>query len=955
MAQQRTSPTQSRAAIPTTSPMRTVIIGPAVEELDETGQFHLGIDPSGDALGDYADLDQDGDVKMESSEDEGGLGNLEESDWETETEEDVVTKEPLRAIRTAGAVTDRDPAPNLQRHRLQRDEAKRQLLRTLHVVQYPGGAGKPIGTLKTCNNVYATQVPTTQNIYAPFSSRINWEIARWAKLRGPGSTALTELLRIPEVPDLLGLSFCTTDELNDIVDKRLPGRPRFARHKVLIGDEVCKIFYRDIIECIRSLFGDPDFGAYLVFVPEKHYTDAGKTKRMFHDGQTGRWWWAMQEEVERDSPGATIIPIIISTDKTQLTLFCNKTAYPIYLTIGNIPKEIRRRPSSRAYVLLSYLPTTTLELVANKAARRRMLTNLYHACMKKVLEPLEKAGVSILTMVSGNGATYKTHPIFACFVGDYTEEILALLGTTGKCACCPIPHDWLGDHVPEMASKLRDLSAILNILDSFKDHPEKFLKSCAEGNVKLVIEPFWINSPYTHIFRSITPDVLHQLYQGIVKHLVAWLIEAFGAAKIDARCRRMPPNHQIRIFGNGISSLLKVTGHEHDQICRILLGLVLDMPPLDGTVLPAPVVRCVRAILDFLYLAQYPVHTDNTLSLLDDALARFHADKDVFVKLGIRENFNLPKLHFALHYTQSIRLFGTTDNFNTEYTERLHIDFTKDAYRATKKKDKFTQMTVWLERHEKIYRHDQFVNWRVRQHEKPQKPILQTWSPPGLDLDRRLHLAKCSAALARFVTLTNEPNITRGQLEHAIWNFHLPLRKLSVWHHLKFQRMDVVTGKPPSTQFMPGRLGWIRDGNLCQAALTRCSLTTDLAGLQALQVGYCVGRVRAIFSLPIAAQDALFKSSTDITQHLAYIEWYTKLQTQPDLNHRMYNILPLIDKRGDHISSIIPVTDIRQSIHLFPKFGSTAFAAWTSATVLNNCRTFYINPFSNKFLYRTMY
>ncbi|KAI0682470.1 hypothetical protein BC835DRAFT_1424364 [Cytidiella melzeri] len=260
-----------------------VIIGPAVEELDETGQFHLGINPSGDALGDYADLDQDGDVKMESSEDKGGLGDLEESDWETETEEDV------------------------------RDEAERQLLHTPHVVQYPGRAGKPIGTLKTCNNVYATQVPTTQNIFAPFSSRIDWEIARWAKLRGPGSTALTELLRIPEVPDLL----------------------------VLIGDEVCEIFYRDIIECIRSLFGDPDFGVYLVFTPEKHYTDAGKTKRMFHDMQTGRWWWATQEEVERDSPGATIIPIIISTDKTQLTLFHNKTVYPIYLTIGNIPKEIR--------------------------------------------------------------------------------------------------------------------------------------------------------------------------------------------------------------------------------------------------------------------------------------------------------------------------------------------------------------------------------------------------------------------------------------------------------------------------------------------------------------------------------------------------------------------------------------------------------------------------------------
>jgi len=33
-----------------------------------------------------------------------------------------------------------------------------------------------------------------------------------------------------------------------------------------------------------------------------------------------------------------------------------------------------------------------------------------------------------------------------------------------------------------------------------------------------------------------------------------------------------------------------------------------------------------------------------------------------------------------------IELFGTTDNYTTEYTERLHIDLAKDAYRATNMK-----------------------------------------------------------------------------------------------------------------------------------------------------------------------------------------------------------------------------------------------------------------------------
>ena len=49
----------------------------------------------------------------------------------------------------------------------------------------------------------------TPNEWAPFSSRMEWELARWAKLRGPSSTAMSELLKIDGVgqPSLLDLIF----------------------------------------------------------------------------------------------------------------------------------------------------------------------------------------------------------------------------------------------------------------------------------------------------------------------------------------------------------------------------------------------------------------------------------------------------------------------------------------------------------------------------------------------------------------------------------------------------------------------------------------------------------------------------------------------------------------------------------------------------------------------------
>lgn len=57
-----------------------------------------------------------------------------------------------------------------------------------------------------------------------------------------------------------------------------------------------------------------------------------------------------------------------------------------------------------------------------------------------------------------------------------------------------------------------------------------------------------------------------------------------------------------------------------------------------------------------------------------NALDRFHANKSIFVDLGVHTDFNLPKLHSCKHYIMYIELLGTTDNYNTEYTERLHND-----------------------------------------------------------------------------------------------------------------------------------------------------------------------------------------------------------------------------------------------------------------------------------------
>ena len=613
------------------------------------------------------------------------------------------------------------------------------------------------------------------------------------------------------------MSFSSAEELNKIIDTKLPnGLPQFVREEIELAGQKYEFYRRDILQCVRALYGDPELAECLMYAPEKHYTGPDKKSRIFSEMNSGRWWWTRQvgshlgrshrrsnyvpqKELEKEFPGITIIPVLLSSDKTRVVLFGTKTAYPVYMTIGNIPKDARRKPSRQTHILVGYLPTTQLLHVSSAASRRRMLANLFHHCFSRILDPLKHAGKTGIEMTSGDGVTRRTLPLFACFVGDYPEQVLVSGCKTGQCPKCDIDRKKLGDL--DTQSSYRDLQKVLDALSTFDNDPAGYSAACSRAGIKPIVHPFWESLPYSDIYLSLTPDVLHQLYQGVMKHLVAWVTTAFNKKDLDAQCRCLPPNFNVRSFTKGITSLSRLTGKEHADMCRILLGLIVDMDLPNG-VSPVPLIRSTRALLDFLYLAQYPVHTSETLQLLRQSLHDFHANKRVFVELGIREDFNLPKLHSLVHYVESIKLFGTTDNYNTEYTERLHIDLAKDAYRATNHRNEYAQMTIWLERKEKILWHQSYLEWHLGNKTRV------TAHPPSMTYNGVLTLTKWPSrravdfdeivtkygavffreALRQYLVLSKHPGpeLNRNQLEHAILYMELPFTSVPVYHKLKF-------------------------------------------------------------------------------------------------------------------------------------------------------------------------
>ncbi|KAG1880264.1 hypothetical protein C8R48DRAFT_767066 [Suillus tomentosus] len=224
----------------------------------------------------------------------------------------------------------------------------------------------------------------------------------------------------------------------------------------------------------------------------------------------------------------------------------------------------------------------------------------------------------------------------------------------------------------------------------------------------------------------------------------------------------------------------------------------------------------------------------------------------------------------------------------TEYTEHLHIDFTKDAYRATNHKDEFAQMTRWLKRKEKIVRHDKFIQWQLNIN-----PFTHHPHPPDLSFRRTQTLTKHPSAkavpiqrlisdygaiyfreaLARYIAQQNHLNetLSRRHLENLAANVVLPFRSVAVHHKINVHAKPGRAGSSQQDDAVPTRFDTVlvNDG------------TGDSVGVK----GYRVGQIRTIFSIQQRDALSLFPPTSQPPKHLAYIEWFTPFSSMLDSHH----------------------------------------------------------------------
>lgn len=81
--------------------------------------------------------------------------------------------------------------------------------------------------------------------------------------------------------------------------------------------ETSEVWYRNPVECIRELLGNPLFAKMLAYAPERVYRDSQGKVRHLDEMWTADWWWDLQVSID-----------IMKRVRHLLTHSCHRLEFP---------------------------------------------------------------------------------------------------------------------------------------------------------------------------------------------------------------------------------------------------------------------------------------------------------------------------------------------------------------------------------------------------------------------------------------------------------------------------------------------------------------------------------------------------------------------------------------------------------------------------------------------------
>ena len=581
--------------------------------------------------------------------------------------------------------------------------------------------GQTASMAESMSESMSESISDPDNFWRPFESRQDYALAQWFLESGSSDGDIDKFFRDVHLqPFRKGCSFDSAKSLRYKMQNMRGGgidggwtRQSFQTHNPEPGAglRTYHVIYFDIMGIIKAFLAHKPFDTSLHYRPIRQRNANGA--RVYSEIHTADWWWETQDRLPN---GSTVVPIILASDKTHLSrMHGDQHAWPVYITIGNLQRDMRRAHSRPGMAILGMIP-----IVAEKGIR----AEVYHYALGVMTEgkSLCTCGISFtnegysaikecsehgVNIQCADGLTRRCHPILAAMTLDYEEQAMVTSILTNRhCPTCTVPpteRERLCPPIPYPKRTPERTAEQLRLQKGYTTATPKHLRNMVVHDRR----PFTDGHFAVDIYRLQSFDILHSLMvKGLIGYLLDWWLECIRVTKtekemynvIDARFRAIPRHTNLRRI-TSLSKKTQWTGEDDRTLQRTMMAtfapILIELNP--------DALHAGRAILDLVILARYRSHDDDTIRYLLAALARIDLLKEVFRphrpldKATGKGHFNFPKFHSISHIPEMIRSFGPPDGLTTQVGEKAHVEFFKNYYARTNKHDDYI---------EQIMRHD---------------------------------------------------------------------------------------------------------------------------------------------------------------------------------------------------------------------------------------------------------
>ncbi len=396
---------------------------------------------------------------------------------------------------------------------------------------------------------------------------------------------------------------------------------------------------------------------------------------------------------------------MLASDKTHLNnCYGNKQLHGVYLSVGNIKSSLRTKGSARCWMMVAQILVAKFD---QKDYQGILSQRLYHQCMDIVMESLKACSRNPERMTDATGVVRLVRTILWAHLADYPEQQLIACASGSSSPVTLAIYNTFGRETrrgPRTgAVTMQRIRTLLKTKNLSTTKFRRYITLARKKQLNGVYEPFWRDWKFSDPHNFLVPDALHQWHRFFFDHIMSWTRILMSDREVDARYSRLQKHIGYRQFINGFTSHSQHTGREHRDLQRDFIAVIAGHEKMT-----VPVIAAFRSLLEFIYVAQFPIQSQKSLAFMETSLNLFHKHKGAVSATGVRDGkykkgkFNIKKLELMLGICASTRSVGSALQYSTDQSESLHISMAKVPYRATNKKDFEIQMCRFDDRREKL-------------------------------------------------------------------------------------------------------------------------------------------------------------------------------------------------------------------------------------------------------------